>query len=338
MSITIKEIAKLAQVSITTVSKVINGKDQDLSHSTIVRIKAIIDEHNYQPNVLAQSMRSKQMKLLGIMLPDIRNPFFTEIIRGSEDCANKYGYSLLLCLTDNDLDKELNYVRSLEARHIDGLVLSGLQIESRIKDNQVRLKIPFSFVSGDKRSQRKGQKYSLNHQGSQMATSHLLDLGHRNILYVGGPQFYIHSQQRFEGYAQALKDRGLPCDLHHVFYLKNYTAEAAIEEMSEVLKTTDATAIVCGNDLIAYGLLKLLHQMGKHVPSDMSVIGYDDIDMNQNMNPPLTSVNANRYALGWDTTLELIAKIEKRSLDDFIVDSEVSLSVRASCAAPKENA
>lgn len=330
MIITIKEIAKLADVSITTVSKVINGKDQDLSQNTVDRIKAIIEEHHYQPNMLAQSMRNPQMKLIGLMVQDIRNPFFTEVIRGCEDCANKYGYSILLCNTDNNLEKELNYVKSMEARRVDGLVLSGLQIESRIKDSQVRLKLPFSFVSGDKRAQRKGQKKNLNQQGMKLATQHLIDLGHTHILFVSGPQYYMHSQQRFEGFQDVMIDNQLSVKSEDVFFLDNFTAESAHDRLLNVLKNTTATAVVCGNDLIAYGLIKALHELDKKVPEDMSIVGYDDIDMNVHLIPTLTSVNPHRYALGWDTTLELIAKIEKRQLDDYHPDSEVKLMIRNS--------
>ena len=136
MPTTIKKIAKLSGVSITTVSKILNGKDHDLSQATIARVKAIIEQENYYPSILAQSMRNSQMKLIALMIPDVRNPFFTDVIRGCEDCANKYGYSLVFCNSDNILEKEVNYIRSLQSRHIDGIVLSGLQIESKIKAGQ----------------------------------------------------------------------------------------------------------------------------------------------------------------------------------------------------------
>lgn len=335
MPTTIKKIAQLSGVSITTVSKILNGKDHDLSQATIARVKAIIEQENYYPSILAQSMRNSQMKLIALMIPDVRNPFFTDVIRGCEDCANKYGYSLVFCNSDNILEKEVNYIRSLQSRHIDGIVLSGLQIESKIKNHQLKLNVPYCFVTGNKKNYINESKLSLNNEGSYVATQHLIDLGHKEILFATGPSVYNHSNNGLLGYQEALKEKGLTFHTKNRFFLSGFSAEAGYEELLPVLKETKASAIVCGNDLIAYGVLKALRELNKSVPEDFSVIGYDDIDTNQYLTPGLTSVNPNRYALGWDATIELIEKIENRNIDDYTENSFVKLIIRETCGEPK---
>ena len=335
MSVTIKKIAQLAEVSITTVSKVINGKDQDLRPGTVARVKAIIEQENYRPSVLAQSMRNRQMRLIALMIPDIRNPFFTEIIRGCEACTNKYNYSLVLCHTSNKLDKEIEYINSLQSRHIDGVVLSGLQIQDRIIDNQLRISVPFCFVTGNRRSGQQNSERSLGSNGSFIATNHLIKLGHRNILFTTGPSIYSHSHDGLAGYTESLKLHNIPLNKNNIINLSAFTAEVGFNELLPILKTTKATAIVCGNDLIAYGVLMALRKLKRSVPSEMSVIGYDDIEFNQFMTPALTSVNGNRYALGWDTTLELIEKIEERVIEDYTPNVSIKLVERETCAPLK---
>lgn len=337
MTTTIKKIAELSGVSITTVSKIINGKDHDLSVQTIARVKSIIEQENYYPSILAQSMRNAQMKLIALMVPDVRNSFFTDVIRGCEDCANKYGYSLVFCNSDNNLTKEVNYIRSLQARHIDGIVLSGLQIESKIVNHQLKLNVPYCFVSGNKKNYINNSKLSLNNEGSYVATQHLLSLGHKDILFATGPNVYNHSKHGFLGYQEALKEHGIQPNPENHRFLSEFTADAGYRELLPLLKETSASAIVCGNDLIAYGVLKALRELDKHVPQDFSVIGYDDIDTNQYLTPGLTSVNPNRYALGWDATIELIEKIENRNINDYTDNSFVTLVVRGTCGAYHEN-
>lgn len=335
MPATIKKIAQLSGVSITTVSKILNGKDHDLSLSTIERVKSIIKQENYQPSILAQSMRNAQMKLIALMVPDVRNSFFTEVIRGCEDCANKYGYSLVFCNSDNILEKEVSYVRSLQSRHIDGIVLSGLQIERKIINHQLKLNVPYCFVTGNKKNYVNTSKLSLINEGSYISTCYLLDLGHKDILFATGPSVYNHSKHGLLGYQEALKEKKIHPNSKNSKFLSGFTAEAAYDELFHILKDTKASAIVCGNDLIAYGVLKALRELNKRVPEDFSVIGYDDIDTNQYLTPGLTSVNPNRYALGWDATIELIEKIENRSINDYTNNTSVKLVIRESCGEYK---
>lgn len=325
MRTTIKRIAELANVSVTTVSKILNGKDHDLNQKTIQRVKEIIKQENYKPSLLAQSMRYRQMKLIALLVEDIRNPFFSEVIRGCEDCAHKYGYSLVLCNTDNELEKEIDYIQSLQARHIDGLLLSGVQIENRILENQVSINVPFSFI--------KSQNYVRSQQyadliGAELSTNYLIEHGHKNFLCIAGPKVYAHTKRYIEGFKNALTKHKLSFNEEQLFYLSSFTALAAYEEAYTLIEETKASAILCANDLIAYGILKILRELNIKVPQDISVIGYDDIDSNKYLETTLTSFHPNRYAMGWDSTVNLIEKIESKNLNDFTHEINAHLVIR----------
>lgn len=327
MSTTIKKIAELANVSITTVSKILNGKDHDLSQKTIDRVKEIIKQEHYKPSLLAQSMRYRQMKLIALMVEDIRNPFFSEVIRGAEDCANKYGYSLVICNSDNVLEKEIDYIQSLQARHIDGMILSGVQIESRVLDNQIQIHIPFTFI--------KSQNQILNREftdvvGAYESTKYLFDLKHKDILVILGPKTLAHSNRYLDGHKKALSELKVPYNPLHTLYLSAYTANAAYQEAKNFIQANHASAILCANDLIAYGVLKILRELSIKIPEDVSVVGYDDIDSNQYLETTLSSFNPNRYALGWDSAITIIEKIENRNLNDFTHAINASLMIRQS--------
>ena len=325
MRMTITKIAELAGVSVTTVSKVLNGKDHDLNPKTIERVKEIIKQENYKPSLLAQSMRSRQMKLIALMVPDIRNPFFTEVIRGAEDCANKYGYSLVLCNTDNILEKEIEYIGSLQARHIDGMLLSGVQIENRIMDNHIKINVPFSFIKSQNHTKERDYADVI---GAHDSTTYLIKQGHRDIICIAGPEVYAHTRRYIDGYKLALNENNIPFIKENVHHVSTYTAEAAYNESQNFLKFTKASAICCANDLIAYGVLKTLRELNIKVPEEISVIGYDDIESNVYLETPLTSFSPNRYAMGWDSSINLIEKIEGKSLNDYTNEINTRLMIR----------
>lgn len=332
MRTTIKRIAELSGVSVTTISKILNGKDHDLNPKTIERVKEIIKQENYKPSLLAQSMRYRQMKLIALMLPDIRNPFFAEVIRGAEDCANKYNYSLVLCNSDNELEKEIDYITSLQARHIDGMLLSGVQIENRLMENQIKINVPFSFIKSQNNSIDRDYSDII---GAHDSTNYLIKHHHTNILCIVGPEVFAHTQRYEEGYTKALEENHLVFDPKNVLHLSAYTAEAAYNESLNLLKFTQATAVCCANDLIAYGVLKVLRELDIKVPDQMSVIGYDDIESNSYLETPLTSFSPNCYAMGWDSAVNLIEKIESRNLNDFTHEINTRLMIRSTTGDKK---
>lgn len=336
MSITIKDIARLSKVSTTTVSKVINGKDFDIGKETIERVKTVINQYNYQPSVVAQSLRTHQTWTIGFLLPDIRNPFYTEVVRGAEDCANLKGYSLLICHTDNKVEKEINYIRTLEAKHVDGIVLAGLQILDRLEARNITTHLPLSSIANSMLYWAFDEDQMPYQKGTELSTQHLIDLGHKKIAFISGPKELPYSKRRFQGYRYALYNNNIEFDQKRVKFLTQFNTEMAYQYMLHEFNDMDATAVVCGNDIIAYGVMKAMSIMGYHIPNDVSIVGYDDVYLSEFTNPPLTTVHQSKYELGWLAIQELVNKLENKNDPVNYDELTVELVIRQTTRQVKE--
>ena len=204
MAITIKDIAALAGVSKTTVSKIINNKDDSISKPTRDKVLKIMKEQNYVPNKLAQSLVTKRTKTIGLLIPDIRNPFFTDISRGAEDFARKEGYNIIFCSTDEDYEREAECVSMLCEKMIDGIIFTPSSITSHEENRYNDLDIPMVLVDKNiELSNAKGIVKVDNKNGTYEATKHLIKQGHKEILYLSGPLKNDISKERLQGYIRA---------------------------------------------------------------------------------------------------------------------------------------
>ncbi len=332
MSITIKDIAQLAGVSITTVSKVINGKDSDISQETINRVRKVVLENNYHPSVVAQSLRTQHTWTIGFLLPDIRNPFYTEVVRGAEDCARVNGYSLLICHTDNNGDKEVSYIRTLEAKQVDGIVLAGLQILERLKQRQVEIHLPSTSIANHILYWDYDKHQIPYQKGTKLATEHLLELGHKNIYFISGPKDLPYSLRRYNGYRYALQNANIHVNEKYVHFLPQFNTELAYQHMLKNYKASECSAVVCGNDIIAYGVMKAMSMLGYQIPNDVSIVGYDDVYLSEFSNPPLTTIRQSKYELGWFAVQELVNKLQNEQVPVDYDQLEVELIVRQTTA------
>lgn len=313
MNVTIKDIARISGVSTTTVSKVLNGKDSDLGKDTIKRVKEVIKQNNYQPSMVAQSLRTHQTWTIGFLLPDIRNPFYTEVVRGAEDCANIKGYSLLICHTDNTVEKEINYIRTLESKQVDGIVLAGQQILKRLEARNIKTYLPISTIANSMLYWELNDDLIPYQVGMKIATQHLIDQGHTRIMFISGPKDLPYSERRYQGYLYSLHQNGIELDEKLVKFLPQFDTELAFQYMLKEFNNNDSTAVVCGNDIIAYGVMKAMSTLGHHIPNDVSIVGFDDVYLSEFTNPPLTTVRQSKYELGWLAVQELINKLEDNS-------------------------
>ena len=312
MKLTIKDIANLAGVSKTTVSKIINNKDESISEATRQKILDIMKEHNYVPNKLAQSLVTKKTKTIGLLIPDIRNPFFTEIARGAEDKASKEGYNLIFCNTDDNISKEEIYLDMLVEKMIDGIVFAPSSKSSSEDKKYNKIKVPIVLVDKDIKIENiKGTVKVDNLQGTYEATSHLIKNGHKDILYLSGPLENNISIDRLNGYKKALEE-------NHIIYKKEYVIEGYYstgwgqEIISKISNSINYSAICCANDLIAIGAIRALKENNLRVPEDISVIGFDDINMANIIEPPLTTVKQPAYEIGYKSAQILIDVLENR--------------------------
>ena len=319
MKITIKDIAKMADVSTATVSKIVNHKDQNISQATRQKVLDLIEIHNYVPNRVASSMITKKTHSIGLIIPDITNPFFPEVARGVEDYANKEGYHVVLCNSDNDLDKEVSYIGMLQEKMVDGIIFTSSSLRNKISKEFIKLQIPVITVDRDITGMRAQGKITVdNTSGAYQGVSYMIERGYKKILHLGGPMTSKPALDRFEGYKNALDDHGIKYD-ERLFFEGSYNADWGYEGVIEAISNNvEFDGIFCGNDMIAIGAIKALNEKGISVPGKVGVMGFDDIYMATVVTPNLTTVCQPNYQMGYkaaEMLIELIRHPETKMTD-----------------------
>lgn len=332
--VTIKDVAKLANVSITTVSRVINNP-QAVSEDKRINVEKIIEELNYQPNGLARGLVKKATKTVGVLIPDINNLFYPAVVRGIEDVFQEEGFNTFLCNTDQDIEKEKRYIAALMEKRVDGLIFMGTRptdpaanehIKSLCKSIPVVL-INETIVGADLYSVLTDEI-----EGAYKAVSYLIELGHKKIVYIAGDNIYSTYQSKQKGYESALKDHGYQVLEDYIINGSPYP-QGGYQAANKILQWKERpTAIFCGNDQIAMGVMKAVHEMNLKIPEDISVIGFANIPISEDFMPELTTVDQYPYETG-KLSAEVILNVMKGNLPvQKKIILEPSLLIRNSCA------
>jgi len=320
MTITIKDIAKEANVSITTVSRVINNIDEGVGKDTKEKILKIMKKLDYRPNGIARGLVTKKTNSLGLILPDITNPFFPDLVRGVEDTAHIYGYNIILCNTDDDIAKEKTYIEVLKEKCIDGIVYTST-IQSDYNNVNTLLKYDIPFVMLDRLIDVKGVPhiYDDGESGMYETIRYLIKNNHKRIAYISGPMTNYPAIQRYKGFKRALDEAGLRPD-EDLILEGNFKMSGGFKCMTEIInKKKEFTAVACANDLMAVGALECLRGNSLRVPDDISVTGYDDIYVANVMTPKLTTVAQPTYDMGCMSARMLIKLIEGENSEGEII-------------------
>jgi len=306
----ISRIAKLAGVSTATVSKILNGKDQAISEATRQKVLEIIEKEGYIPNAIAKSLKVKNTKTIGLILPDVMNPFFSEMARGVEDSADRLGYSVILCNTDNKAEKENKYFQVLQSKRVDGIIISAVESKNDFFfNNNVT---PIVLMDRDIETDKPVGKIKIdNVRCTYDATTFLITKGCKNIGFISSDTLNALSEDRLKGYIKALEDNNMPYS-NDVVYLKDYSVETGYFGAISLIEKSKIDGICCGNDLIAIGAIKALKEKEINVPKDVKVIGLDDIFICGYIDPPLTTIRQPVYDMGREAVNLLIDMIEKR--------------------------
>jgi LacI family transcriptional regulator len=287
--ITIREVAETAGVSYATVSHVINNT-RLVSPETRERVLAAMDALHYRPNALARSLRQGKTNTIGLVLPDSANPFFAEISRSIEDEAFKKGYSVFLCNTELDTQRELFYVDVLGKKQVDGIIFVAAGDQTDSLDLLLRRKMPVVMIDRNVPNVEVDAVLTDNQLGGLLATRHLLELGHKRIACIAGPSSITPSAERIIGYRRALEEAGLSYD-ENLVLPGDYHAQSGMEITHSILKMSPRpTAIFALNDLMAIGALRAASEASYSVPGDLAVVGYDDLEIARFTNPPLTTI------------------------------------------------
>jgi LacI family transcriptional regulator len=293
MSISMREIAKLAGVSSATVSRVINGSSL-VTEETTRRIQRIIQELNFVPNNSAIHLKNGKSQIFGIVIPDLTNPFFTELVKIFEELLVENDQELLVANTDFHATKMQRSVRRMLLRRVDGVALLTSELEAAALESLVQNRIP--VVTTDHYRIGNGHSDIAIDFANGMAQiiAHLKGLGHRNLGFIGGTEGLVTSRVRRESFLDSVVKQGLSSREGWIVE-GNFKVDGGMAAMRKILGEGETpTAVVCANDLTAIGALRTAHEKGIRVPHDISITGCDDIDMSDIVNPPLTTLRISR--------------------------------------------
>lgn len=310
MGKTISDIAKIANVSKATVSRVINHKSQGVSRETAERIRRIIEEEGYLPNSLARSMVSSKTGTLGFVVPDIGNPFFSQIVRGIVRCASQRGYTVFLCNSDNNPALEKTYIQSMLEKRVDGLALISSEKDPQPSFAALRsLDIP--VVQVDRLINRQDASVVIdNRAGMQQAASYFLKKGCTRLAFLAGTRGVYTTEQRLLGLRDALEEAGL--SLQDIWIDYGHYSVASGAQMAERLLDSGASfdAVLAGCDTIGLGVLRACRSRGIRVPEDFELMGFDGIALTEIVDPVLSTVLQPIDELAEESTNLLIGMVE----------------------------
>lgn len=305
---TIKDVAAHAGVSFTTVSHVLNGTRR-VSETARVRVERAVADLGYVPSALARALKTNQTRMLGVLVPNIINPYFAELTRGIEDCCRRTGYSVFLCNGDDDPERQSRYVHTLAQRRVDGLLLAVAAGEAgALAETLAAVRLPMVVVERTLPGQAADLVRVDNRAGARMAVAHLIALGHRRIACLAGPAHFEVSQARVAGWRDALADAGITPEAHWLHH-GDFSSDAGHALTHALLDNGSCSAIFASNDLFAVGALRAAAERGVAVPAQLSIMGFDGIDLGKFLYPALSTVSYPIRTLGERAATVLIERL-----------------------------
>jgi LacI family transcriptional regulator len=335
---TIRDVAQHAGVSTATVSRVLAGIGKPRAE-IIAAVLAAASELDYRPSGIARSLKLRSTRTLGLIVTDIENPFFPELVRAADDAAHERGYTILLGSAADDDERAMRYLDLMVDRRVDGLIVASSAVTERHWSWLLRAPIPVVVVNAEPFGLGVSVIASDNQAGTRLAVEHLVALGHRRIGYISGPEAYSAARPRLNGFRSACADAGLAAKATPVV-AGDARVESGERAVSTLLELDPAlTAICCYNDLTAIGALRALRAEGLRVPDDVSVVGFDDIAAAAWVDPPLTTVVQQKAAMGRLAVERLAAAISSAApAPEAVVRLPVLIHQRQSSAAPRRSA
>ncbi|MFE7083468.1 LacI family DNA-binding transcriptional regulator [Priestia megaterium] len=329
---TIKDIARVAGVSVTTVSRALNGYS-DVNEKTRQKIAAVARELNYSPNTLARGLVMQKSKTIGLLVSGIsresvKDNFTFEVLCGVNERASTLGYDLILFNTNTMMQREKTYTQLCRERRVDGVIIQGIKKDDPYLKEVVESDIPCVLVDIPVHSSSVGYVTTDNALGAKKAVKHLVSLGHQHIGMINGHGDAFVSRERLRGFSQALHEYRIPFRPERVLDGEFQEKKAEEEALKLLTEHKKVTAIFCASDLMALGALKACKELGLDVPKDISIVGYDNIFLASHSSPNLTTVGQEVYQIGYEAADLLIEMLEgketnmKRYLDTKLIIRE----------------
>jgi len=324
------DIAKIAKVSSTTVSHVIN-ETRFVMPETKKRVLDTMQKLKYQPNLLARSLATGKTHTIGLVISDIRNPFYPELVQGVEELAIKNDYNVFFCNTDYDVKKGLKSIGVLIKRKIDGIIIASSQVDSSIINQLIDTDVNFVLVDWAKRNVNADSLYFDYRIGMTEAIAHLVSLGHRKIYFISGPKTLKTARIRIRNYIDAVEKYKDDNNLDYKILEGDHKIEGGIKAAQKILNEKELpTAIVCSNDLTAIGAMKSFKTSGIKIPDYISIIGLDNISLTEIVSPTLTTIGLERYKIGKTAMELLLNRIKDKNLPKQTYIFKTKLIVRES--------
>jgi len=335
LAVTLKDVARESGVNVSTVSRALNNcyGVHDDTRRLVLKVAARL---NYRANQVARGLVTGRSRSIGLVISDIRNPFFAEVARGAEDAAFHAGRDLVLCNCDLNAEKQKHYFDWLLAKRVEGIVMNSVAPLGPALQDQLRgAGVPvvlLNLSSAHRRSRvwRFSSAVADNALGGEIAGNYLIELGHRHVLHITGPRTHGNFTDRAQGFLKVFRDRGLPKP--EVIYGEHTFAGAHESAREQLQSDRNFTAIFAGNDVIAFGCMRAMMEKGIRVPEDVSIIGFDNIEMSQITSPPLTTIDQPKYETGKaavEMILSMVSKGGSREPEHRIIG--VRLIERESC-------
>lgn len=318
----IQQVAKMAGVSVATVSRVLNG-NTGVTVKTRLKVEESIKKMNYEPSMLGRNLRKSESRLLLVLIPNLSNPFYVEIIKGIETTALGDGYQILVCETDSDPEKENIYLNLVRQKIADGIISMDPAVNM---DSLEQLAEGYPVVQCSEHSIDSDIPYVIvnNKNAAYQVVKHLIRMGHEKIALINSDDKFLYARERQKGYQEALIEHGIPINSDYIHFSQQLGFEYGQQTMRNILKLKDKpTAVFAVSDVLAIGALKEIHANGIHVPNEMALVGFDNIEFSNMTHPTLTTVAQPMYKMGTIAAKMLMDKIKGNDLENIILDHEL---------------
>lgn len=339
MSATIKDIAKAAGVSITTVSRALNGYS-DVNEKTREKIMQIAQELNYSPNTLARGLVMNKSKTIGLLVSGLnreseKDQITFSILSGINEAVSEQEYDLVLFSTNSTKQREKTYTQLCRERRVDGVIIQGIKTDDPYLNEVVESDLPCVLIDIPIQSEHVGNVTTDNVKGARKAVQHLIELGHKHIAMVNGHSKAFVSQRRKEGYISAMEAANLPVQNEWIVngsFEEKSAKDAALRLLAD---NKEITAVFCASDLMALGVMRAAKELGIPIPEELSIVGYDDILLASYTSPPLTTIAQNFFQLGFQASNLLINILEGKT-EPQVITMGTKLMVRGTTAENRQ--
>jgi LacI family transcriptional regulator len=332
VTVTLAEIARVAEVSVSTVSRALSNRNYPLKDDTRQRILKLAEDMGYQPNLVARSLQSNRSHLVGVIVDRMQSPFAAATVQGVQDGLRDAGYTISIAYSNRDQNLAIDAINTFYSHQVDGLVILNSWLHTYNDPILSLQNRPFVFVNRVFNNCMQNCVGPGDRIGAQLATQHLVNLGHRRIGYINGMQDWIEAQNRLSGYCDVLVKHGIPVD-ETLIVQGDWGVDSGYKAAQELLALEERpTAIFSANDIMALGAMYAIKEAGLDIPSDVAIVGYDDRDFSAWIRPALTTVRMPSYEMGQAAARSLLKQFAKEELED-ATQIPGKLIIRESCGA-----